>query len=49
MELELFETKETVINHSGGHTSVNKTPKITGKGQQYFVNKFLSKSKRTLP
>lgn len=41
MELGLFEIKETVINHADGHTSVNKTPKITGKGQQYFVNMFL--------
>jgi len=41
MEMGLFEIKETVINHSDGHTSVNKTPKITGKGQQYFVNMFL--------
>lgn len=41
MELGLFEIKETVINHSDGHTSVTKTPKITGKGQQYFVNMFL--------
>lgn len=43
MELGLFEIKETVINHSDGHTSVNKTPKITGKGQQYFVNMFLGR------
>lgn len=41
MEMGLFEVKETVINHSDGHTSVNKTPKVTGKGQQYFVNMFL--------
>lgn len=41
MEMGLFEIKETVINHSDGHTSVSKTPKITGKGQQYFVNMFL--------
>lgn len=41
MELGLFEIKETVVNHSDGHTSVNKTPKVTGKGQQYFVNMFL--------
>lgn len=41
MEMGLFEIKETVINHSDGHISVNKTPKITGKGQQYFVNMFL--------
>lgn len=41
MELGLFEIKETVINHSDGHTSVNKTPKVTGKGQQSFINMFL--------
>lgn len=43
MELGLFEIKETVINHSDGHTSVTRTPKVTGKGQQYFVNLFLGK------
>lgn len=43
MEMGLFEIKETVINHSDGHTSVNKTSKITGKGQQYFVNLFLGR------
>jgi anti-repressor protein len=42
MELGLFEIKETVINHSDGHISVSKTPKIRGKGQTYFVNKFLN-------
>lgn len=41
MELGLFQIKETVINHSNGHTSISKTPKVTGKGQQYFINKFL--------
>ena len=41
MELGLFRIKETVINHSNGHTTVSKTVKVTGKGQQYFVNKFL--------
>ena len=41
MELGLFEIKETAITHADGHTSVNKTPKVTGKGQQYFVEKFL--------
>lgn len=41
MDLELFEVKETVVSHSDGHTSINKTPKVTGKGQIYFVNKFL--------
>lgn len=43
MDLGLFEIKETTITHSDGHISVNKTPKITGKGQLYFVNKFLKK------
>lgn len=40
MELELFEIKETSIAHSDGHTSTEKTPKVTGKGQIYFINKF---------
>ena len=44
MDLGLFEIKETVIAHSDGHTSVSKTPKITGKGQQYFVRLFLDKA-----
>lgn len=44
MELGLFEIKETVISHSDGHTSINKTPKVTGKGQQYFVQKFLGEN-----
>jgi len=44
MELKLMEIKETVVAHADGHTTVNKTPKITGKGQQYFVNKFLGVS-----
>lgn len=41
MERGLFEIKETSITHSDGHVSINKTPKVTGKGQQYFINKFL--------
>lgn len=41
MELGLFEIKETSISHSDGHVSISKTPKVTGKGQQYFINKFL--------
>ena len=45
MEMGLFEIKETTICHSDGHTSINKTPKVTGKGQIYFVNLFL-KGKR---
>ena len=41
MELELFEIKETAVTHSDGHISISKTPKVTGKGQVYFINKFL--------
>lgn len=41
MEMGLFEVKETAVTHSDGHTTVNKTTKVTGKGQQYFINKFL--------
>ena len=41
MELKLFEIKENSITHSDGHTSITKTPKITGKGQIYFINIFL--------
>ena len=40
MELGLFEIKETSITHSDGHISVNKTPKVNGKGQVHFINKF---------
>lgn len=46
MELGLFEVKETAITHSDGHTTINKTTKVTGKGQQYFINKFLGTSEK---
>lgn len=42
MEMKLFEVKETAITHSDGHVTVTKTTKVTGKGQQYFINKFLN-------
>ncbi|GFH43035.1 oxidoreductase [Lactococcus hodotermopsidis] len=41
MNLDLFEIKETIINKPDGHVQISKTPKITGKGQIYFINKFL--------
>lgn len=41
MEMGLFEVKEHVINNPDGSIRVTKTPKVTGKGQRYFVNKFL--------
>lgn len=40
MDLGLFRIKETAITHSDGHVSVSKTPKVTGKGQAYFVNRY---------
>ena len=40
MEMGLFVVKETTITHSDGHSSINKTPKVTGKGQIYFINRF---------
>lgn len=43
MELGLFTVKETAITHADGHVTVNKTTKVTGKGQAYFINKFLNK------
>lgn len=42
MELGLFSVKETAITHADGHVTVSKTTKVTGRGQQYFINKFLA-------
>lgn len=42
MERGLFEIKETTISHGDGHTSISKTVKVTGKGQVYFINKFMA-------
>ena len=42
MEMGLFRVKETAITRPDGHTMVNKTTKVTGKGQQYFLNIFLN-------
>lgn len=41
MEMELFEVKESTINNPDGSIRVTKTTKVTGKGQTYFVNKYL--------
>jgi anti-repressor protein len=40
MEMKLFEIKETTINNPDGSIRITKTPKVTGKGQLYFINKF---------
>lgn len=41
MELGLFHVKETTVVHADGHTTITKTPKVTGKGQAYFISQFL--------
>lgn len=41
MEKGLFEVKESTVNNPDGSVRINKTTKVTGKGQQYFINKFL--------
>ena len=40
MEMGLFRIKETAVTHSDGHVSISRTPKVTGKGQRYFVEKY---------
>lgn len=40
MEQGLFRIKETAVTHSDGHVTINRTPKVTGKGQRYFVELF---------
>lgn len=44
-ELGILSVKETVINHSDGSMKITKTTKVTGKGQQYFINKFLKSTR----
>lgn len=46
MDMGLFRVKETVVTHADGHTTVNRTTKVTGHGQTYFVNKFLAHTAR---
>lgn len=43
MDLGLFEIKEGSYVNGSGVNITTKTPKVTGKGQQYFINKFLAK------
>lgn len=40
MEQGLFRIKETAVTHSDGHVTINRTPKVTGKGQRYFIETF---------
>ena len=44
MEMGLFRIKETAITHSDGHVSINRTPKCTGKGQRYFIERYCGKA-----
>ncbi|MDS0491399.1 phage antirepressor [Lacticaseibacillus paracasei] len=43
MDLDLFEIKERTFQNPDGSVRITKTTKVTGKGQQYFINKFLQK------
>lgn len=45
MNQGLFKIKEGSIVHSDGHTSITKTVKVTGRGQVFFVNKFLKEAR----
>ena len=45
MKMGLFRIKKTAITHSDGHVTVSRTVKVTGKGQQYFINKFAALAK----
>lgn len=48
MERGLFVVKESAVNNPDGSVRINKTTKVTGKGQQYFINKFLGTSDKRL-
>lgn len=41
MNMKLFEVKESTVNNPDGSVRINRTTKVTGRGQTYFVNKFL--------
>lgn len=46
MEMGLFEIRERTITNPGGSIRITKTVLVTGKGQQYFINKFIESQKR---
>lgn len=48
MELGLFRIKETTVTHADGHTTVSRTPKVTGKGQRYFIDRYWGRAQPTL-
>lgn len=43
MDLGLFRIKETAVTHSDGHVTISRTPKVTGKGQRYFIARYCPK------
>ena len=45
IEMGILKVKETAVHHADGHVTINSTPKVTGKGQVYFVQKFLDEKK----
>ncbi|MDS3951575.1 phage antirepressor [Staphylococcus epidermidis] len=47
MDLEILDIKKRVINNPDGSSKITRTPKVTGKGQQYFINKFLKELQTT--
>lgn len=40
VEMGIFKIKETAITHPDGHVTINRTPKVTGKGQRYFIDHY---------
>ncbi len=48
MELGLFRIKETTVTHADGHTTVSRTPKVTGKGQRYFIDRYRGRTQPSL-
>lgn len=42
IEMGILKVKETAVHHADGHVTINSTPKVTEKGQVYFVQKFMS-------
>lgn len=48
MELGLFRIKETTVTHADGHTTVSRTPKVTGKGQRYFIDRYWGRAQPSL-
>lgn len=48
MDLGLFRIKETTVTHADGHTTVSRTPKVTSKGQRYFIDRYWGRTQPSL-